>query len=209
MFKKRRKKLRNRLYLASAVTLCFILSVMVDNSIKEVVSPMAIKNAEIVINNEVNEAIGEILNDEAFDYSSFVELSFDGNDVKSIKTKTTDINCFKALAIRTIEAKLLKHSTISASVQIGNIINSSILSNRGPSLHILYDLGCSVNAKFETEFISAGVNQTLHILKLCVVTDAYLSIFCDRTNTKVKTDYIIGETVIVGDVPIVYENISS
>ena len=136
---------------------------MADNAIKEIVSPMAMKNAEMLINIEVNKAISQLL--------KTVSPQFN-DSIKSIESDTLNINAFKAEAIGIIEKRLEKFNTITTPVQIGNIIDSSILSNRGPSINISYDLCCSVNAEIKSELESAGINQTHHIIKLYITTDA-------------------------------------
>ena len=204
MFRKYNKRSFFKIKVICIISIVAVAVSMADNAIKEIVSPMAMKNAEMLINIEVNKAISELLETVSPQFNEYISEYYSNNSIKSIESDTLNINAFKAEAIGMIEKRLEKFNTITTPVQIGNIIDSSILSNRGPSINISYDLCCSVNAEIKSELESAGINQTHHIIKLYITTDAYLSIFCDETHTNVITDYIIGDTVIVGDNPSVY-----
>ena len=66
----------------------------------------------------------------------------------------------------------------------------------------------TVTADLHSEFLSAGINQTLHRLVLNV--DVPLSILLpgSRGNTVAKVTVCVAETVIVGRVPDTYLNLT-
>ncbi len=206
MFKKRNKGIAFWIKIVVVLIIFVGLVVFTDNTIKDIVSPLALKDAEIIINSEVNRVVSELLESDEFANKNFIQTS---DSSISFLTDSYLLNQFKAKAIIKIEDSLKNFANASARVQLGNVVNSSFLSNRGPNITILYDLCCSVNGEIISEFKSAGVNQTVHIIKLKVTTDAYVAVFWEQTHKTVETDYIISETVIMGEVPNFYGNIKN
>ena len=121
MFSRKRKKLIKSIKALLIAAGIIYLIVFADNTIKDVVSPMALKNAEIIINTEVNKAIEDMLKSDEFSKLQFASFS---PETKAIETNAQAINKFKSSAIVRIEEALIKKANGSTIVQFGNINRS-------------------------------------------------------------------------------------
>ena len=74
----------------------------------------------------------------------------------------------------------------------------------------LYQVG-SVDTEFKSEFISAGINQTKYKVYLTVKLEVSAILPASSTDIMIDEDYLISETIIVGDMPDIYfgENLLS
>ncbi len=207
MFKKRNKRIRRSIKFLIFFSLFIAFVIFVDSSLSNVVGPLAIKNAEELINNKVNTVVNDALNDLNLSYDNLIFTGKNGNEVSYVQANAVEINKLKSRVVKNTDKLLDSKKNLETIIQIGSIINSSFLSNRGPTVCVYLDLFCSTNAEITSEFVSAGLNQTLHIIKLNVTTDFCLMIINDQYFDKIINDYIIAESVIVGDVPSAYGSI--
>ena len=57
------------------------------------------------------------------------------------------------------------------------------------------------DATFESTFTHAGINQTMHQLRMCVLVDVSVLILGQTVSFCVESDVVVAETIIVGKVP--------
>ena len=55
--------------------------------------------------------------------------------------------------------------------------------------------------------MSAGINQTLHQITLIISADVHFIMPWYRTKGNFETDFLLAETIIVGEVPDAYTNV--
>ena len=66
----------------------------------------------------------------------------------------------------------------------------------------------TVDVNFRDDFTSAGVNQTVHKIYLDVDANVSAAVPAVKTGARVKTSFLIAQTVIVGEVPETYTGIN-
>jgi sporulation protein YunB len=87
------------------------------------------------------------------------------------------------------------------SVPLGTLTGITYLSGRGPEVKIkLHQIG-AVDAQIVSKFESAGINQTKHSLKIEVKVELSAILPGHSTDVTVEDEYLVGETVIVGQIP--------
>ena len=84
---------------------------------------------------------------------------------------------------------------------MGLIFGWDIVIGSEPSVPIYISLSGNVQSDFEGSFEEGGVNQTVHKLSMKVSADIKIIMPMGSSSAKVETSVLIGETVIVGDVP--------
>ncbi len=207
MFKKRNiRKMRN-VKICIALSLLISALIFVDSTVSEIIKPLAIKNAEELIINKVNSIVSETLSEMSMSYNKLIHTEETDGEVSYVQADSVVINRLKAEVVTRVDKALDSNKNLETVVQLGSIINSSLLSNRGPEIKVYFDLYCSTNSEFDSDFSSAGLNQTAHIITMNVVTEFCLIIINDQYFDKIKNDYIVAESVIVGEVPSAYGNI--
>ena len=93
------------------------------------------------------------------------------------------------------------------NIPLGTLSGNQFLNNRGPKIRIELDISSAVYSKISSEFISAGINQTLHRITLTISTDIYFIMPWYRSSGGYQTEFILAETIIVGKVPDAYTNV--
>lgn len=207
MFKKNNKHIVRNIKISIVLSLVIALVVFVDSTISKIIGPLAVKNAEELINTKINSVVASVIKNMNLSYSDLIYTKNGTNGITSLQANSTVINSFKSNLATEIDKELDSNKNLKTVVQLGTVINSSLLSNRGPEITVNFDLYCSSNIIVNSEFNSAGLNQTLHQIKLTVSTEFCLMIINDEYFDKINNDYIIAESVIVGETPTAYGGI--
>ncbi len=164
---------------------------------------------ENTVNRLVEEAVLADLSQRELGYSDFVTIQRDSSG--NITALTTDMAAMNQLRGQLIECILGELDGVDVSeiqIPLGSLLDIDILWAKGPSLRLHSMSVGTVSAEFESEFISAGVNQTLHRIWLKVKVPLTLMLPGDRVETEVSTRLCVAETVIVGKVPDAYLNVA-
>lgn len=207
MFKKQNKTLRRIIKLVIILTVGIVTIFHYDNSITDIIVGISIKNAENKISKCAAIAIDNVINELDLQYSDIVNTTFNGEGVVSVTANTPKVNQVNSKIILFTQNELKKYSCLETVVQLGSLSGFNILSNRGPDIHILYDLYCSTTANLTSTFKSAGLNQTCHSVVANVSVEYCLVLNDGDHISSVNNDFVIAETVIVGDVPNAYGTI--
>lgn len=207
MFKKQNKTLRRIIKLVIILTVGIVTIFHYDNSITDIIVGISIKNAENKISKCAAIAIDNVINELDLQYSDIVNTTFNGEGVVSVAANTPKVNQVNSKIILFTQNELKKYSCLETVVQLGSLSGFNILSNRGPDIHILYDLYCSTTANLTSTFKSAGLNQTCHSVVANVSVEYCLVLNDGDHISSVNNDFVIAETVIVGDVPNAYGTI--
>jgi len=83
-------------------------------------------------------------------------------------------------------------------------IRKSLFAAGGPKINVRVIPTGSVETDFESEFVSAGINQTRHRIYLEVKTTVGIVVPFTDKKTEITTRIPVAETVIIGDVPEFY-----
>ena len=77
-------------------------------------------------------------------------------------------------------------------------------SGRGPEISLkLHQVG-AVDTEIHSEFISEGINQTKHRISVLVTVEISAILPLHSTDIKISDEFLVSETVIVGEIPNVY-----
>ncbi len=91
-------------------------------------------------------------------------------------------------------------------IPLGNLSGMALLSGRGPLIPVKPVSAGNAASEIKSTLESAGINQTLHRVQLhFVVTVKYLAPLEAYTDT-IYIDLTIAETLVVGEVPILYRD---
>ena len=164
---------------------------------------------EIHAMKAIDEAVAEVLSDEEIKYESLIVKTIaDNGSVTSLSTDTASVNILKSHLSLRITDKIRRESYVRIGVPAGAFTGLVLLSSSGPDIHVSLNLNGSVTTSIKSQFVSAGINQTLH--RLYLVVDADVSLTCPIINyeTNIITEYELCNTVIVGSTPTVFADVS-
>lgn len=199
-------KLRHRLGLkligTAVILLGFagILQLMIRPNIVNVCEYNSKAVTISLIDDAINERLVE-LGDDA-NYGNLVKLIYtsDGK-VASIESNTKLINRIKNDMLTEINDRLMKGETENVDLTVGTLSGIPLFHGSGPTVRMEVEPKGYADAVFISEFTDAGLNQTLHrmIMRTTVSVTAFIPMY--SVETKVSGDFLIAETVIVGNVP--------
>ncbi len=187
----------------------FILLVIVGGSIfllQSNVSKILVKiseaNVQSATHNAVNQAVYDVFSKSNINYSDIVTIQRDSKDnILSIEANTTKVN----LIARETTALTIQHLNINCNdgVEIPLLAFSGIefLSGFGPKIKFKIIPVSSADCSFQSNFISAGINQTLH--EIYIKVTAYVSVIMPTytLNVLASTDVLVASSLIVGSIP--------
>lgn len=89
----------------------------------------------------------------------------------------------------------------------GSFTGFKLLSGRGPGIKIRISSIGNVKTNLKSEFISQGINQTLHRIYLQVDCEVSILTPFDNITQSISNQVLIAENVIVGHIPDTYYNL--
>ncbi|MGN1208203.1 MAG: sporulation protein YunB [Christensenellales bacterium] len=202
-----KKKKRKRLAILILVVVCInVLIIFFGTNINNVVYSYSESKVRALSVKAVNNAVSELVTNKNI-YDNLVNITTDNEgNIILIQANSIQINMLTKDLIKTSQIKLEKIGADGINIPIGTFSGITLLNGRGPAVNIkLIPVG-DVSCNFQSEFLSAGINQTIH--KLYVTVDTSVNIILPLKNNTVKTttSILICESVIVGKIPQVYLN---
>ena len=195
------KKRRSRMPLVAInllLVLTLVLMRVVDKRIGPLIYKAALAEAKIQLVKVINDAAAD-----AFDgvrYSNIVTISRDSNGaVKSIAADAAAINRFKT---ELVSAYLnATDRTYKYSVKAGTLSGYTFLNHVGPSIPFYADLSQTPEIDGVSTFESVGINQTIHRIVMHIRVNVDFVFYTDTRQEDIHTEYVLAESVIVGEVP--------
>lgn len=188
----------------------FLILVFAFVYLNKVVNPVIIESSSAktrsLSQKAVEEAIYETMKGTSISlYDSLIMINRDANgDVSYISTNSLQINM---LARELAKASQLKLETLGAKgvdIPLGTFTGMPIFVGRGPNINIkMLPIG-SINCKFKSEFINAGINQTNHKIYLSITSKVSVILPTANQNVETTTQIMIAESIIVGKIPQTY-----
>lgn len=200
-----KKKKRKRICIFVSIFLVInLLIVFLGTNIDRIVFDYSESKVRALSVKAVNNAVSELVTNKNI-YDNLINITTD-NDGKIvlIQANSIQINMLTKDLIKTSQIKLEKMGADGINIPIGTFSGITIFNGLGPSINIkLLPVG-DVMCNFESEFVEAGINQTLHKLYVTIDTNVNIILPLKNNTVKTKTSILICESVIVGQIPEVY-----
>ncbi len=199
-----------RALLFALTALVLTLVIFATSQLRPLLESLATTRVSNTVNRIVFEAVNEAIANGEISYQQLISFEKD-NEGKITAVHSNMAACNRLLSeiLDIILARIDQVSARELSIPIGTLSGSTLLAGRGPRISVRMESVGSSTAKFENEFIDAGINQTKHQIVLNI--DVYVSILLPgfTTVTRVSNAVTVAETVIVGTVPDTYTYFSS
>ena len=150
----------------------------------------------------INDAVSKQISNGNIAYDRIVYFEKDLNGrITALKTNIGEVNTLKTQTLNTINEEILDTEDFDIGIPIGSLFMPEFLSGRGPQIPVRILSVRNSDATFESSFVHAGINQTLHQLNMCVMVDVTVLVLGRTLNFTVTSQIGVAETIIVGDVP--------
>ena len=184
---------------AAAVMLCAVR--LTEHALRPVLSAAARYQVQSQVTAAVEQWAAQDLQERGVDYGDFVTITRnEAGEITALSADMARLNLLRAeLSAHLLER--LEDSQLELTIPVGSLLPIEPTWARGPELHLRALALGTASAEFESEFTSAGINQTRHRLWLELSVPVTVLLPGGGEELTVDSRLCVAETVIVGQVP--------
>ena len=178
---------------------------MFELKARDLVHNLVGNELEVHAMNAIDQAVYDVLSEISITYSDIIISKANAQgQVSALYTDSAAINLLKSQMSLKITDNIRNTEHARVGVPAGAFTGLVLLSNIGPDIYVSLTFDGSVATNIKSQFVSAGINQTMH--RVYMVVKANVSLTCPIINyeTEIITEYELGQTVIVGSTPQLY-----
>lgn len=150
----------------------------------------------------INDAIAEQIVGGKIEYDRIVYFEKDlSGKITALKTNIGEVNKLKTDTLNIINDEILATDHSEMGIPLGSLFLPELFSGKGPEIPVKILSIRNSDATFESTFAHAGINQTLHQIRMCVLVDVAVLVLGETVTFTVNSEVVIAETIIVGAVP--------
>ena len=189
-------------FLFFLLALSIALFVVFRSRYREIIGQLAETQVKNTTSDLTNDAIAKQIADGIIQYDRivFFEKDLEGR-ITALKTNMSEINRLKTDILNIINDEILALDTSDIGIPMGSLFLPELLSGKGPVIPVHILSIRNSDAVFSSNFVQAGINQTLHQLIMVVSVDVAILVLGQTGSFTVTSEVVVAETVIVGDVP--------
>ena len=187
------------------VVLLFALFLILRGKYRDIIQDLAQTQVKNTTSDLTNDAIARQIAEGIIQYDRIVyfEKDLDGK-ITALKTNMAEINRLKTDILNIINDEILALDTSHLGIPVGSLFLPEFFSGKGPSIPVRILSIRNSDATFSSDFIQAGINQTLHQLTMDVSVDVSVLVLAQISSFTVNSEVVVAQTIIVGDVPGTY-----
>lgn len=121
------------------------------------------------------------------------------SDVLTIDKITSDIALL-------IQNSIEKKGKTKIKISIGSFTGIRLLAGTGPEIPIKVSSAGAIDTDIKSEFISQGINQTLHKIYMEISCNVTILTPFNTITENISNKVLLGENVIIGQIPETYYN---
>ena len=201
----------------STKVLCILLIIIIilistliyfSKNVKPVVLDYSMAEVRAMGVNAVNQAAVIVINDE-LKYEDLFNIEHDKNNkVSMIKANSPNINMLARNMSIVTQNNLNNLGVTELNIPLGTFTGINLFSGHGPDVKIKIIPVGNVLCDFKSQFIQAGINQTLHKIYIDVLVEISIILPIDDINVSVDTEILVCENLIIGEIPEIYFNMN-
>ncbi len=193
------------------ILLAFILSLVLIAFVRsrKLILLTAKSEAETIMLRAVDSATVEVLNSEDFSYDKLAVVSKNQEGtILGIEINSSKADILKSKLAQKITEILNEKSRFTVSIPFGNFFNNEYLTGFGPDLKFKIQMANTASLNFKSAFEESGINNTLHQIIITVDIPANIIITGGSDTFSVNTNVLAAQTVIVGQTPDSFTNVT-
>mgnify|MGYP004525026819 FL=1 len=187
-------------WLVAAAVMCAAVR-LTESALRPVLAAAARYQVRSQVTAAVEQWAARDLQERGVDYSDFVTITRnEAGEITALSADMARLNLLRAeLSAHLLER--LEDSQLELTIPVGSLMPLEPTWARGPELHLRALALGTASAEFESEFTSAGINQTRHRLWLELSVPVTVLLPGGGEELTVDSRLCVAETVIVGQVP--------
>ena len=204
--KEKRRRIRRRFWaiLLAVFIVAALLFIYFQRNVTRVLISISEATMRASTTVAVNDAVYYTLSDE-MRYEDLVTVTRDNDgNIVAVAANPLKINKIARDTASISQSNLKNLSLNGIPVPLGALTGIEAFAGLGPSIPFRIIPVSSVSCDFSSTFESVGINQTKHSIYLNVIADISIVMPSRTENFAVLTEILVGESVIVGDIPDAY-----
>lgn len=208
---KKVKKIRKfYLFLLSFIIVTVLFCFYFDFFLISAINSSVEYNAKSIVTESIYQNILQVLEDDTIDYSKLVSIGKnESEEITSVEIDSKTINTLQTKITLKINSALKEITSTEYAFSLGTLTKNPILAGRGPDVKLKIEPHGYISPTISSKFESVGINQTLHKIILNVNVYFTTVIPFNKCDHVLSSDFLINETIIVGEIPQYYANISA
>ena len=187
------------------VVICVVLFAIFRIRYRDVIRTLSQTQVRNSTSDLINDAIDHQIEKGVIQYDRIVFFEKDLNGrITALKTNMSEVNRLKTDILNIINDEILALDTSDIGIPLGSFFLPELLSGKGPVIPVHILSIRNSDATFSSNFVQAGINQTLHQLIMLVSVDVAILVLGQTGSFTITSEVVVAETVIVGDVPNTY-----
>ncbi len=181
-----------------------IFAVLVSASVLPKVEKTAAAAARNAASAQIDKAVLKYMEENEITYGNLVDIHYDSSG--AIASVTADSAKIDVLVARMDDeiGKELEETVEETRVPLNVLFGAELIAGGGPKIKIHYFPIDIANVRVRHEFVSEGINQTLHTIYLDISVDIEILFPLKNKKESIDTELLLGQTLIVGSVPSTY-----
>ena len=167
--------------------------------------PIVLNIGEIKIKSEAIKIINEEsvnVYSENFKYDDIINIEKDADgNITMIRADTVKQNYLASQVVLKCNERLSELEDLGVKIPLGYLTNNVMFYNMGPKITVKMQQIGSITTSYESEFESAGINQTRHKIYLNLTTTMRVVVPFNSKEIEVTCQIPVSDTIIVGKIP--------
>ena len=202
---KSRRKIKNTMPVVSIFLVAIITCFSIWNYVNPIFETLCKDKAKSVATMITNEETTKII--EKYNYDTFFTIQKDEKgSIQIINANVLRINQVTSDIAVAIQKALDNNEKNKIYIHSGAITGIRFLSGTGPRIPLKIASVGNIDTDLRSEFISQGVNQTLHRVYLNIKTNVSILSSFKTIESSIENQALIAEHVIIGEIPSNYYN---
>lgn len=177
----------------------------IENRINPVITNLALATLNGRVLDESNNSVTKVINKHDVSYDSLVDKSTgDNNEIKSLSLDYKELNLLKSELAVEVQERIHKINSVDIKVPLLTLFSDKFYSGMGIPINIRVVTDENVKIEFLDEFVSVGINQTKHLIKVRIIIDIAVRAPVVGKGDDVVTEIPIAESIIIGNIPDTY-----
>lgn len=198
-------KAKALIVLSFIVVFIILFLIYIVNVINPVIYQATEAKIRSISQKALSTAVLSIITTNSETYSELINYTYDNNGkIALIDVNALNVNILSRQITSMAQTNINSVSESGIDVNLGAFSGITVFVNFGPLVKMALNPIGTVTTKFRSEFIEGGINQTNHRIYVTIHSEVcvILPIYCPIIET--YTEVLIGESIIIGEVPSTY-----
>lgn len=212
IFKPRKYRLNNKyedkskfFYFLIIIMIALMICLIIYNSIDPIFENLALTEAKAIATKITNEESTRAIVGYTYEDLFTIEKDSEGN-IQMINANILKMNLLTSDIASFIQNSLDNTDSSKIKLSIGSLTGIKMLSGIGPNMSLKISSAGDVETDLRSEFVSQGINQTLHRIYLQINSRVTILTPIKTLQEEISNQVLLAEHVIIGQIPSTYYN---